>query len=379
MLRVTRPTPPVLFLLNSLNVGGSENKSIRMANALAGRGVDVTVAYLNPPEQLLAEIEPGVRTLHLRRQGKFSLRAWRALVTAIRAREAPVVVAVNLYPALYAVLARSWLGRDRFRLLVSVNTTSFVERGLERRMQLLYRRVLRRADTVIFGAEMQRRLWRERYGIGNGGGVPTTTVLYNGVDTDWFSAPQEPRLRGGPRALATRYVLGTVGRMSKEKQQTLLVAATAALRAQGLDVGALFVGDGPERASIVTEIARHGLQDCVHLAGETRDVRPWLAQMDAFVLPSSTETFSNAALEAMASGVPVVCSRVGGMEELIGHGGGVSFAPGNAVELTNVLARLLRDETERRRMARAARRAAVDHFSWDRMIDRFVSLAAPTR
>jgi glycosyltransferase involved in cell wall biosynthesis len=247
-------------------------------------------------------------------------------------------------------------------------------------MQLLYRRVLRRADTVIFGAEMQRRLWRERYGIGTGNvsGVPTTTVLYNGVDTDWFSAPPEPGPRG-PRALETRYVLGTVGRMSPEKQQTLLVAATAALRAQGLDVGALFVGDGPERANLIAEIARHGLQDYVHLAGATRDVRPWLAQMDAFVLPSSTETFSNAALEALASGVPVVCSRVGGMEELIGHGGGVSFAPGNLGDLTSVIARLLRDDTERRRMARAARRAAVDHFSWDRMIDRFVSLAAPTR
>jgi glycosyltransferase involved in cell wall biosynthesis len=377
MLRVTRPTPPVLFLLNSLIIGGSESKSIRMANALAARGVDVTVAYLNPPEQLLADIEPGVRTIHLRRQGKFSVRAWRALVNAIRARETPVVVAVNLYPSLYAALARTWLGRDRFRLLVSVNTTGFVEPGHERRM-LLYRRVLRRADTVIFGAEMQRRLWRERYGIGIAASTPTTTVLYNGVDTDWFSAPPEPGPRG-PRALRTRYVLGTVGRMRLEKQQILLIAATAALRAQGLDVGALFVGDGPERASIVAEIARQGLQDYVHLAGETRDVRPWLAQMDVFVLPSSTETFSNAALEAMASGVPVVCSRVGGMEELIGHGGGVSFGAGNVAELTSVLARLLRDEMERRRMARGARRAALEHFSWDRTIDRFVSLAAPTR
>ena len=53
MLRVARPTPPLLFLLNSLMVGGSETKSIRMANALAARGSDVTVAYLNPPEQLI--------------------------------------------------------------------------------------------------------------------------------------------------------------------------------------------------------------------------------------------------------------------------------------------------------------------------------------
>jgi glycosyltransferase involved in cell wall biosynthesis len=384
MLRATRPIPPVLFLLNSLTVGGSETKSVRMANALAARGADVTVAYLNPPEQLLAEIEPGVRSIHLHRQGKFSVRAWRSLVTAIRARSTPVVVAVNLYPALYAALARTWLGRDRFRLLMSVNTTDFIDRGHERRM-LLYRRVLKRADTVIFGAETQRRLWRERYGIGRDEpterrtGAPATTVLYNGVDTDWFRAPLEHD-PARPRALRTRSIIGTVGRMRPEKAQTALVAATAALRAQGFDVGALIVGDGPERPRIVAEIARHGIADYVLLAGETRDVRPWLAQMDVFVLPSvGVETFSNAALEAMASGVPVVCSRVGGMEELIGYGGGISCAPGNVAELTSVLARLLSDETERRRLARAARRAAVERFGWDRMIDRFFSLAAPAR
>jgi glycosyltransferase involved in cell wall biosynthesis len=375
MLRAVRPAPPVLFLLNSLTLGGSETKNVRMANALAERGADVTIAYLNPPEQLLAEIEPNVRVIHLRRRGKFSWRALRALVGAIRARATPVVVTVNLYPALYAAMARVWLGRDRFRLLMSVNTTDFLTRSMARRMPL-YTRVLQRADTVIFGAETQRRLWRERYGVGRDESSVATAVLYNGVDTERFAHsgtdPQPLRAR-----LATQYVIGTVGKMRTEKAQVDLVRATAQLRARGLDVGAIIVGDGPERANILAEIARLNVENAVILAGETRDVRPLLGNMDVFVLPSiGVETFSNAALEAMACGLPVVCSRVGGMEELIGFGGGLSYAAGDVGQLTDALFRLLPDEIERRRMALGARRAAVEHFGWDRMVDRFLALAS---
>jgi glycosyltransferase involved in cell wall biosynthesis len=373
----------VLILLNSLTIGGSETKSVRMANALAERGSDVTVAYLNPPEQLLAEVSPLVRVVHLRRSGKFSLGALRRLMAAIRERENLVVLAVNLYPSLYATLARTLLGRDRFRLLVWVNTTEFQRRKDARRMAF-YRRVLQRADTVIFGAEMQRRLWQQRYRIGtqNRRGGATTAVLYNGVDTDRFSAPCADRGPAGtvprPGALpATRYIIGTVGKMRPEKAHVDLVAATAALRAQGIDVGCVIVGDGSERPRVVEEIERHGLAGVVVLAGETRDVRPHLAQMDVFVLTStSVETFSNAALEAMACAVPVVCSRLGGMEELISHGGGISYTPGDVPELTQILARLLCDDLERARLARAARHAAVEYFGWDRMVDRFVALAA---
>jgi glycosyltransferase involved in cell wall biosynthesis len=371
VLRAARPTPPVLVLLNSLTIGGSETKSVRMANALAERGSDVTVAYLNPPEQLRPEISPLVRIVHLRRTGKFSLGALRRLMKTIRERGNPVVLSVNLYPSLYAALARTLLGRDRFRLLMSVNTTEFQARKDARRMPL-YRRVLRMADTVIFGAEMQRKLWQQRYRIGSGGAG--TAVLYNGVDTDRFSAPCAERPTS---LLETKFIIGTVGKMRPEKAHVDLVAATAALRAQGIDVGCVIVGDGTERPRVVEEIERQGLSGFVVLVGETRDVRPHLAQMDIFALTStSVETFSNAALEAMACGVPVVCSRVGGMEELIGHGGGYSYTPGNVPELTAILARLLSDDLERARLSRAARHAAVEYFGWDRMIDRFVTLAS---
>ena len=381
MLRAVRPTPPVMLLLNSLTIGGSEMKSVRMANALAERGTDVTIAYLNPPEQLRAEISPRVRVLHLRRTSKFSVGALRRLIAAIRERDTPVVLAVNLYPSLYAALARTWLGRDRFRLLMSVNTT--VQTRSETRRMPIYRRVLQRADTVIFGAEMQRQLWHRQYRVGAAPGKrgATTAVLYNGVDTDRFAAPcadkHLPHTR--PRAevlLNTQYIIGTVGALRPEKAHVDLVAATAALRGRGIDVGTIIVGDGSERARVAAEIERQGLAGFVILAGSARDVRPHLALMDVFVLTSTTETFSNAALEAMACGVPVVCSRTGGMEELIRHGGGISYTAGDIGELVAILERLLSDDLERARLARAARQAAVEHFAWDRMIDRFVMLAS---
>jgi glycosyltransferase involved in cell wall biosynthesis len=376
MLRVTRPARPVIFLLNSLTLGGSESKTIRMANALAERGTRVTVAYLNPPEQLKAEIAPGIPTAHLRRRGKFSPVALRALIRTIREHTTPVVVTVNLYPALYGALARTLMGRNSFRLLMTVNTTEFPTRAMERRMPF-YRRVLARADTVVFGAETQRRLWQERYGVAREQTRgPDSIVLYNGVDTEHF-ANCEPVSHPVQRQLQTRYVIGTVGRMRPEKSQVDLVRVTAELRSRGIDVGALIVGDGPERAHVLGEIERLNMGKAVVLAGETRDVRPLLGLMDVFVLPSiGIETFSNAALEAMACGLPVVCSRVGGMEELISHGGGVSFPPGNVNAMADLLQSLLQNEVERRRMALAARRAAVEHFGWDRMVDRFLALAS---
>jgi len=366
------PTPPVLFVLNALSIGGSERKTVRLANALADQGSDVTITYLNTPEPLLSEVSPAVRVIYLQRRGKFSLRSLRLLAKAIRERDTPVVVTVNLYPALYAALARAWLGRKRFRLIMSVNTTD-VTRGLRAAMAL-YRRVLRRADVVLFGAEAQRRIWRERYGIGRNGG-PSTAVLYNGVDTSRFSL-EPPQTSPHVDLPDARYIIGTVGRLSPEKSHVDLVRAIAALRVRGVDAGALIVGEGQERDPIVAEIEKLRMQDYVKLAGAAHDVRPYLACMDVFALTSSTETFSNATLEAMASGLPVVCSRVGGMEELISHGGGVSYAAGDVTQLTGVLLGILADDVKRTQLAHNARTAAVEHFGWDRMVARFIALAA---
>jgi glycosyltransferase involved in cell wall biosynthesis len=360
----------VLLLLSTLSMGGSESKFVKLAGSLAARGTRVTLAYLNPPEDLLERIDPRVAVMPLQRRGKFSWRALRTLVDAIRRSRASTVVAVNLYASLYGALARLWLGRARFRYAVSVNTTDFVSDRQARQMRL-FRHVLRRADLVIFGAENQRRIWRELYGLARPG--LETAVLYNGVDTERFApGAAQPDSSWRPQ---TRLVIGTVGGLRVEKAHGHLVRATAELRARGLDVGALIVGEGRERPRIEAEIARYELEDRVVLAGATHDVRPYLAHMDVFVLPSiGIETFSNAALEAMAMGLPVVSSRIGGMHELLARGGGVTYPPGDVARLVETLRELLEDDGRRQDMGRAARRAVLEHFPWERTVDAFSRL-----
>jgi glycosyltransferase involved in cell wall biosynthesis len=233
---------------------------------------------------------------------------------------------------------------------------------------LVYRHVLRRADVIVFGAERQCRLWCSRYGLNR---TPNRTmVLYNGVDTGEFS-----RARVAPARLrvpAGRVMLGTVGALRIEKSQIDLVRAVHQLRTRGLDVGAVIVGDGPERPQIEAEIRRLDVESTVHLIGEAQDVRSYLAVMDIFVLPSvAVETFSNAALEAMAMSCPVLAARVGGMDEMLQFGGGTTYSPGDVNSLCDLLMPLVVDSDARQELGEQARVAVARYFSFDRMLSDF--------
>jgi glycosyltransferase involved in cell wall biosynthesis len=360
----------VLFLVNSLNVGGSERKTVRLANALAAGNRQVVIAYLSAPETLLAQVHSTVATVHLHRRGKFSVGALRRLVAIIEARSISTVVAMNLYSALYAVLARPLCKGRRPRVIVSVNTTDFATPKEELQM-LIYRHVLRRADAVVFGAERQRRLWRSRYGLDRR--PDRTLVLYNGVDIVEFSRANviPAKLSQRPKS---RVTLGTVGAFRIEKAQIDLVRAVHELGARGVDVGAVMVGDGPQRAQIEREIGRLGVERNVTLIGEAQDVRPYLAVMDIFVLPSiAVETFSNAVLEAMAMSCPVVASRIGGMEEMLQFGGGLLYPPGDVNTLCNLLLPLVVSLQARMELGEQARQAVEKHFSFDAMLSAFES------
>ena len=125
--------------------------------------------------------------------------------------------------------------------------------------------------------------------------------------------------------------------------------------------------EDPER-----EIQRLGVDGRERLVGENQDVRPYLASMDIFVLTSvAVETFSNAALEAMAMSCPVVVSRVGGMEEMLRHGGGMSYAPGDVKSLCDLLMPLVSSAAARAQLGAEARQAAEKHFSFSRMLRDF--------
>jgi glycosyltransferase involved in cell wall biosynthesis len=363
----------VLFLLNSLTIGGSERKTVRLVNSLAAHQKRVVVAYLNGPHTLRANVDPGVAVHHLRRRGPFSAAACLRLRRLFRECRAHTVVCINLYPTIYALAARLAMGDRAPRVLVSINTTDFVS-AREQRQMGLYRWLLRCTDGLIFGARVQRDAWYDRYGLRSDS--RSDTVLYNGVDLEAF-APSPSGMHAEPTSTLT---LGTVGKLRVEKSHGDFIQAVRVLLDRGLDVRGVIVGDGPERGALEGRIAALRLGDRVRIVGEVDDVRGHLARMDVFVLTSTkVETFSNATLEAMAMGVPVVSSDIGGMAEMLERGGGLLYRPGDIEGLCAHLATLLGDHERRRFLGRRGSEVVRERFGWQTMVDAFEAYALPAK
>lgn len=198
--------------------------------------------------------------------------------------------------------------------------------------------------------------------------------IYNGVDAERFHpADGLPIIDGCPFRRPQHWLVGTVGRMQTVKDQTLLarafVRALAREPALRQRLRLVMVGEGPLRAQAQEMLDAAGVADLAWLPGERHDVPDILRGLDCFVLPSLAEGISNTILEAMASGLPVIATRVGGNPELVLEGETGRLVPVGDVE---ALASALIDDAhapEADRAAGLAGRWQVERrFSMDSMV-----------
>jgi sugar transferase (PEP-CTERM/EpsH1 system associated) len=200
-------------------------------------------------------------------------------------------------------------------------------------------------------------------------------VMYNGVDTQRFAPCKESRTAmrkelGLPEA---SFVVGAVGRLVPIKDHQTLLRAAALLPGTGIDVRVLLVGSGPECERLQGQ-ATGAFEGRVHFAGDSSRVPEMLNAMDVFVLPSLNEGMSNTLLEAMACGLPVVATSVGGNPEIIENNvNGCLFTPGDAEWLANKLKLLARDPALVHQLGTAARNRAIESFSLSRMLETYRS------
>jgi glycosyltransferase involved in cell wall biosynthesis len=178
-----------------------------------------------------------------------------------------------------------------------------------------------------------------------------TTVIPNAIDAR--AAPAAHHDPGPPRIV-------TVGRLAWPKDPLTLVHALA--RVHG-PFSALIVGSGPRRADVEAEIRRLRLGASVQVCGPRSDVPDLLAGADVFALASQSEGGPISILEAMAAGLPVIASDVGGVGEIVDDGvTGLLVTPGDPDALAAALQRVLDDAELRRRLGAAGRRRAAERF-----------------
>lgn len=363
------PGDPMLFVLNSLGVGGSEIKIVKLANALAELGDSVDIAYLSQPETILPQIAPAVRVTNLHRRGKYSYGALRRLRDLV-AHEEVAVVAVNLYPLLYVIPATNYFDSLPVRTVGLINTSQLT--GRQKVFGRMYAHFLRRCDHLIFGCESQREHWLDEYSLP----PKRSSVIYNGIDFEFYSADtviEQAKLLRDKLAIPNgAFVVGGVGRLAPEKDYRILLPAAANLNASARVTYVVIVGDGPERESLTGIAEASGISDKVKFTGSLGDIRPAVAMFDAFVQCSRNETFSNAALEAMSMGLAVVLSDTGGVAEMIEDGkSGLLFPVGDTSRLTQHLTELYDGPELRRELGTSARDRVVEKFGFAKMVGEY--------
>ena len=171
------------------------------------------------------------------------------------------------------------------------------------------------------------------------------------------------------------YTFGTVGRLVEAKDYPTLIRAIGLLRDKGYDVELYIVGDGPERNRLEAEISALRLASIIHIVGFQDDIHSWLRRFNTFVLSSLREGQPMALLEAMALGLPIVATKVGGIPDTIAAGSeGLLVAPGDPVLLAEAMEALVLDEGRRTALGRSAHARCRADFSIQSVGDRYQEL-----
>jgi glycosyltransferase involved in cell wall biosynthesis len=241
---------------------------------------------------------------------------------------------------------------------------------------------LRYMDACVCVSEATARRARGR-------GIPARriAVIRNALDPTPFDTPA-PEAADTVRALfpsPPARVVGTVGRLSPEKGFDVLIDAAALVCGARDDVGFVIYGTGPTEEKLRQQVARLGLQGRVILAGFRQDLERVLPGLDLFVSSSHTEGLPVAVLEAMAAGLPVVATSVGGTPEVVDDGRtGLLVPPSRPDLLANRIEELLGDPRRRSAMGRAGKERVRDELTfaaqaerYERLLRRLVS--TPTR
>jgi len=296
----------VLELINRMGLGGAERMLATLALALRSRGHSVHIVCLRefadspvPREHFEAA---GVRLWELKKTDGFSFSSLRSIAEYCRSEGINVIHAHTHQVNHYAVGAALLAG-----VPVVVNTIHGISAlNMQWWAKGLFRMSCMLTDRVVGVCEEVSTAARKRLGLP----ASQTEVIYNGIQTrDYLSI--------SPRRPDGRFVFGTAGRLAEVKNHRSMIEAFAMVHRSHPHCRLEILGSGELQAELELLTERLGIQDAVLFRGFSSDIGAFLAGIDCFVLSSRSEGLPMALLEAMAAGLPVVTTAVGGVTEVI--------------------------------------------------------------
>jgi glycosyltransferase involved in cell wall biosynthesis len=357
----------VFFLVDSLQIGGTETQAVELALRLDPARYAITLGCLRMHGPLLPKLEgsnvsvmewdarggvnsPGgihqiLRLAWFLRRGRFDVvhthDLWSNLMGIPAARLARVPVVISSRRDLSHL---AWYTPFRRKIL--------------RRLQALSSAVL------VNSREIRDQLVRED------GFQPTLIrVIHNGIDLERFRDLAADRERLFPGLQDCKLVVNVANMHSDIKGQPTLIKAAREVRAKFPETRFVLIGDGTRRAEFEAMTAELGLKQNFMFLGQRHDVAELLACCDVAVLPSQAEGFPNALLEYMAAGLPAIATDVGGNREVIQHRvNGLLTTPNDSNAIARSILFFLENPADASYLAHAGRERVRKDFSFERLI-----------
>ena len=341
--------------VTNLDVGGLERFVISLVRHLPRSRFDLSLVCLSGEGKLFSQVDlPRSACLVLDKDPVVRGGEWARLPLVVariarflRERRVDVVNVHNLAPLVYAGTAA--------RLLPSGPRVVYTEHNqihrANARARQKFRHYCRLAHEVVTVSHDLARTLADDLRVPR----PVRSVP-NGIDGSAFGRPRDAGVRRQLGIDADAFVFGMAAVLSEQKGVTHLLDAAKDVLAEEPRTHLVIAGTGPLRGELEAKARAAGLTSNVHFIGYRSDVPALIASFDAYVLPSLWEGLPLALLEALAQGLPIVASRVGGVPEVVDHGvNGFLVPPADAKRLAEHLLRIRRDANLRKRMARASR------------------------
>jgi len=356
----------IFYLLDSLNIGGTETQAVELARRMDPAKYDVTLACLRKEGPLIERLNgSSVKVVEFHPKGGIDsprgLYQLARMVAFLRREKFDVVHAHDLWSNMIGVVAGKLA---RIPVIITSQRDLSHDAWYKSSRKKWLRRAQRASSAILTNAGMIRE------GLVRDEELPAdkVRVIYNGVDLDGFQSTPSERARLFPGMERARLVV-LVGNMHTEvKGHPTLIAAAPGIGSRCPEVCFVLVGDGEMRRDFEQAAENAGAAPHFLFCGRRNDVSAILASCDVAVLPSAAEGMPNAVLEYMAAGLPVVATAVGGNLEVIEDGvTGLLVPPGDAVALGNAVARLLENPAFAERLAQNGRELVERKFSFERL------------
>jgi len=360
LLGISGKPPKVMHLIWSLDQGGAEQVVMHLAKNMDRSRFESVVCCLNERGRYADGVEKeGIKVVALHKRPNIDLMIIPKLMRVLK-QEKIQLLHTHLFTAnLWGRIAAKLAGVP---VVSTEHNVDVWKKGIH---VALDKMLVHTNSRMIFVSKKVQSFYQKQ--IPNLSGK--SRVLYNGVDLTKFDAKnQQSPLRERFGIKENEQVIGIVGRLVPQKCHGDFVEAFRLLKAKKHGVKGLIVGEGPLRESIEEKIRKYHLENDIFLTGFTEDMPAVYRALDVFTLSSSREGFPMTMLEAMAAGVPVVSTDVGGVNECIQNGqNGFLVPPGDVEALANSIAKILGNEDLRKTFIERGKQCVEESFSIEKM------------